>query len=244
MKGVIKSIAPNIEIVDITHDLNAFEIAEAAFTFSQAWPYFPKKTIHVAVVDPGVGSARRPILVEAAGQYFIGPDNGILTSAIETAKSKTRHITNAKLFRPDVSKTFHGRDVFAPCAAHLATATPPAKFGRLIEDALRLNTGKVAQTSKRQWSGVIQKIDRFGNCITNFDVREFPWIATNPFVFTIGFEHVAQLAANYAACQYGEYYAIAGSSGFYEIILREAHAGKKLGVAAGAPVELMGWAVE
>lgn len=244
MKGVIKSIAPNAEIIDVTHDLNAYEIAEAAFTFSQAWPCFPKKTIHVAIVDPGVGSARRPILVEAAGQFFIGPDNGILTSAIEAAKSKSRHITNTKLFRAEVSQTFHGRDVFAPCAAQLAKAVPPAKFGRLIEDALRLNTGKVTQTSKRQWSGVIQKIDRFGNCITNFHVREFPWIATNPFVFTIGFEHVAQLAANYAACQYGEFYAIAGSSGFYEIILREAHAGKKLGVAAGAPVELMGWAKE
>jgi len=150
MKGVIKSIAPNAEIIDITHDLNAYEIAEAAFTFSQAWPCFPKKTIHVAVVDPGVGSARRPILVEAAGQYFIGPDNGLLTSAIESAKSKARHITNTKLFRAEMSNTFHGRDVFAPCAAHLAATTPAAKFGKLIEDALRLNTGKVTQTSKRQ----------------------------------------------------------------------------------------------
>jgi S-adenosylmethionine hydrolase len=244
MKGVIKSIAPRAEIIDITHELSAYEIAEAAFTFSQAWRYFPRKTIHVAIVDPGVGSARRPILVEAAGQYFIGPDNGILTSALEAAKSKARHITNTKLFRPEVSQTFHGRDVFAPCAAHLVQGVPPAKFGKLVGDALRLNTGKVTQTSKRQWSGVIQKIDRFGNCITNFQVREFPWIATNPFVFTIGFEHVAQHAATYAGCQYGEYYAIAGSSGYYEIVLREAHAGKKLGVAAGAPVELMGWAKE
>lgn len=244
MKGVIKSICPAAEIVDITHDLNPYEVTEAAFTFGEAWRWFPKGTIHVAVVDPGVGSARRPILVEAAGQYFVGPDNGLFTSALQTPKAKARAITAAKYFLPAVSRTFHGRDIFAPCGAHLAAGVRPAAFGKLVIDALRLRMDKPTQTSKRQWTGTILKIDRFGNVITNFRMADFPWIATNPFVFTVGFEQLAELAQTYAQCEYGELYAVEGSSGYIEIVMREASAAKRLGVAAGAPVDLMGWAKE
>lgn len=244
MKGVILGICPSARLVDITHELRPFEIAEAAFTFGEAWRWFPKGTIHVAVVDPGVGSSRRPILVEAAGQYFIAPDNGLLTSALETPKAKAREITAREYALPAVSTTFHGRDIFAPAAAHLAAGIRPAAFGKLVSDALRLRLDKPTQTSKRQWTGLIQKVDRFGNIITNFRLSDFPWLATNPFVFTVGFEQLAALAANYATCEYGELYAIPGSSGFIEIILREASAAKRLGVASGAPVDLMGWANE
>lgn len=244
MKGVILGICPNAELVDITHELRPFDVTEAAFTFGEAWPWFPKGTVHVAIVDPGVGSSRRPILAEAAGQFFIGPDNGILTSALSAPKAKARAITASKYFLPQVSATFHGRDVFAPCAAHLAAGVRPAAFGKPVIDALRLKLDKPSQTSKRQWTGTILKIDRFGNVITNFRLSDFPWIATNPFVFTVGFEQVAVLASHYEQCAYGDLYAIAGSSGYIEIVLREAHAGRKLGVAAGAPVDLMGWAKE
>jgi len=134
--------------------------------------------------------------------------------------------------------------VFAPAAAHRAAGKPAAWFGPLVKDALRLSIGKPIQTSKRQWSGSILRIDRFGNCITNFHERDFAWIRENPFVFTIGFEPVASLATHYAECGYGDFHAVIGSSGYVEIVLREANAGKKLGVAAGAPVELMGWAKE
>jgi S-adenosyl-L-methionine hydrolase (adenosine-forming) len=244
MKGVIYGICPAAEIVDVTHELRAYEVTEAAFTFGEAWRWFPEGTIHVVVVDPGVGSARRPILVEASGQYFVGPDNGVLTSALSMEKAKARTITASKYFLPSVSATFHGRDVFAPCAAHLAAGVKPASFGKLVIDALRLKLDKPTQTSKRQWTGTILKIDRFGNVITNFRLSDFPWVATNPFVFTVGFEQVALLVDHYAQCEYGELYAVTGSSGYIEIVMREAHAGKKLGVAAGAPVELMGWARE
>jgi len=244
MKGVILGICPNAEIVDVTHELRPFEVTEAAFTFGEAWKWFPAGTIHVAVVDPGVGSARRPILVGAARQFFIGPDNGILTSALSVENAKTREITNSRYFLFDVSKTFHGRDIFAPCAAHLAAGVRPSTFGKLVIDALRLRLDKPSQTSKRQWTGTILKVDRFGNVITNFKLSDFPWVATNPFVFTVGFEQVATLATHYEQCGYGELFAIAGSSGYIEIVLREANAAKKLGVAAGAPVELMGWAKE
>lgn len=244
MKGVIKTICPAAEIIDITHELNPYEVTEACFTFGEAWRWFPKGTVHVAVVDPGVGSARRPILVEAAGQYFVGPDNGLLTTALETPKAKARAITAAKYFLPEVSNTFHGRDIFAPCGAHLAAGVRPAAFGKLVIDALRLRREKPVQVSKRQWSGTILKVDRFGNVITSFRLADFPWIATNPMAFTVGFEQVTQTAAHYTQCEYGELYAVAGSSGYVEIVLREASAAKRLGVVAGAPVDLMGWAKE
>ncbi|MFN0104733.1 MAG: S-adenosyl-l-methionine hydroxide adenosyltransferase family protein [Bryobacteraceae bacterium] len=242
MKGVIFGICPGAEIVDVTHELRPFEVTEAAFTFGEAWRWFPKGTIHAAIVDPGVGSARRPVLVEAAAQYFVGPDNGILTSALSEPKAKAREMTASKYFLPQVSSTFHGRDVFAPCAAHLASGARPASFGKLVIDALRLKIDKPSQTSKRQWTGTILKIDRFGNVITSFRLSDFPWLETNPFVFTVGFEQVALLASHYAQCEYGELYAVTGSSGYIEIVLREANAAKKMGVAAGAPVELTGWA--
>src|ERR1700680_1803771 len=142
MQGVILGIAPTARIVDISHDVQPFEITDGAFTIAQAYPYFPTKTIHVVVVDPGVGSARRPLLAEMGGQYFIAPDNGLLSMifARESARGqvKVRHITNERYFLKPLSRTFHGRDVFAPVAAHLASGIPPAKFGARIEDHLRL----------------------------------------------------------------------------------------------------------
>lgn len=242
MKGVILGICPDASIIDITHELRPYEITEAAFTFGEAWRWFPKGTVHIVVVDPGVGSARRALLAEAGGQYFIGPDNGVLTSALNEPKAKAREVTARRYFLPEVSATFHGRDIFAPCAAHLAAGSKPGSFGKLVIDALRLKMDKPTQTSKRQWTGTILKIDRFGNVITNFRLGDFPWIATNPFVFTVGFEQVGVLAPHFAACPYGEYCVVAGSSGYMEIVLREASAAKSLGVAAGAPVELTGWA--
>jgi S-adenosylmethionine hydrolase len=244
MKGVIKTICPAAELIDITHDLTPFAIEEAAFTIGQSWRWFPKGTIHLAVVDPGVGSARRPILVQTAGHSFIGPDNGIFTDPLNSPGAKARVLTQRKYMLPQSSNTFHGRDLFAPCAAHLAAGVKASAFGALIKDALRLRMESPQQTSKRQWSGVVSKVDRFGNCITNFRIAEFPWIATNPFVFAIGFEQVSRFAQHYAECEYGEWYAITGSSGFVEIVLREANAAKKLGIVSGAPVELTGWARE
>ena len=127
MKGVILGICPEAQIVDISHDVTPFEIAEGAYLIAQAWRYFLKKTVHVVVVDPGVGTARRPILVEAGGQYFIGPDNGVLSMVYLQEKSNVRLISNEKYFRHPVSKTFHGRDIFAPVAAHLAGGIPAAR---------------------------------------------------------------------------------------------------------------------
>src|SRR5665213_1512801 len=140
MKGVIATIAPSARVVDITHHIAPFNILEGAFTISEAAAYFPKGTIHVVVVDPGVGTVRRAILAEAAGQFFIAPDNGVLTMVYEnTAKPpKVRVITNPQLALKNVSRTFHGRDIFAPAAAHLARGAKPAQFGKLINDTIRI----------------------------------------------------------------------------------------------------------
>src|SRR5580698_8876197 len=137
MKGVILGISPRAQIVDITHEIAPQDVSEAAFVIAQAWRYFPKGTIHVVVVDPGVGSARRAILCEAEGQFFIAPDNGVLSMVYDSARCKVREITNSKLFLKKVSKTFHGRDVFAPSAAHLSKGLAPAKFGEIIHDPVR-----------------------------------------------------------------------------------------------------------
>src|SRR5690349_13001778 len=167
MKGVILSIAPGAQIVDITHEVGAYEIAEAAFVLAQSYRYFPKKTVHVAVIDPGVGSLRRPILLESEGQMFVAPDNGVL-AMVYAEKPRVRVISNTRYFRQPVSRTFHGRDIFAPVAAHLARGLAPAKIGPRVADFLWSNFGSPQRTGKHTWTGLILKIDHFGNVITNF----------------------------------------------------------------------------
>ncbi len=239
MKGVILGIQPNAQIVDISHDVPAFSVPEAGFLIAEAYRWFPKRTVHVVVVDPGVGSARRPILVEAAGQLFLGPDNGVFSMirAFEP-KNKVREITNPKLMLPHVSRTFHGRDLFAPVAARLTKGVLPTQVGKLIHDALQLRLALPEQTNKRTWTGAIIKVDRFGNLITNFRIPGFERIRTNPFEVAIGFEKIHRLALHYAECPPGEPFVIEGSSGYLEICVNQGNAAKQLGCSAGAPVEL------
>ncbi len=237
MKGVILGICPAARIVDITHECHAYDVSEAAFTVAQAYRHFPKKTVHVVVVDPGVGTTRRPILVEAAGQFFVGPDNGVFAFVLSGEKHKVRAITNAKYFLQPVSQTFHGRDVFAPVAAHLAKGVAAAQMGKPIDDYLRPHSVKPERTARRGWTGSILKVDRFGNLVTNFLASEFPAVA-GAFGMTVGLQSVSRLAANYEQFGPGEVFAIVGSSGYLEISARQASAAKILGVAAGAPIEL------
>ena len=241
MKGVILSIHPQAEIIDITHEVSPWEIVEGAFVLDQASRWFPRKTVHVVVVDPGVGTARRPILVEAGGQYFLAPDNGVLTMVVSRGPHKARVITAAKYFLKPVSQTFHGRDIFAPCAAHLALGARPAQFGKLIVDHLRLNLGKPSRTGKRTWTGAILKIDRFGNLITNFHIDDFSEHLKRPFEMAVGLEKITQVSASYGARTPGELFLIAGSSGYLEVSANQASAAKKLGCGAGAPAELTVW---
>ena len=238
MKGVILSIAPRVRILDITHEITPYELNEAAFVLAQAWHWFPRGTIHIAVVDPGVGSARRPILVEAAGHRFIGPDNGVFTMIYKAAPHKVREITNSKLMLPHVSRTFHGRDVFAPAAAHLAKRTPPARFGKLVHDFVRSASLAPAQSDAQVWTGRVLKVDRFGNLITNFHIDRLPELRTRPFELRAGGQRIARLALNYAETEIGEVFTIIGSSGYLEVSANQDSAARQLGCRVGAAVDL------
>jgi len=239
LKGVILGICPEAQIVDISHEIRAFEISEGAFVIAQSYPYYAKGTVHVVVVDPGVGTARRPILVEAAGQYFIGPDNGVLSMVYGQEKHRVRSITAAKYFRHPLSTTFHGRDLFAPVAAHLAAGVRPADFGKAIDDYLKLALDRPTRSGKRAWAGTILKIDRFGNLITNFHVRDFEHVRSRPFEVSVGTRRLSRLAIRYAEVAEPDPFVIVGSSGYLEIACNQASAARTLGCAVGAPVELI-----
>jgi len=229
MKGMILTLAPRARIVDITHEITPFDVNEAEFVIAQAWNWFPKGSVHVVVVDPGVGSERRPILVEAGGQFFVGPDNGVFSMIYAVAKHKVRVISNPRIMCREISRTFHGRDIFAPAAAHLALKTPPARFGKLVTDFVR---------SPLAGPGVVLKVDRFGNLITNFHVDHYSGIKTRPFELRIAGEKIRRLALNYSETEIGEIFVIVGSSGYLEIAANQEKAAKKLGCGHGTPVEL------
>jgi len=238
MKGVILGICPEAQIVDISHEVDQYGIIEGAFLVAQAYRYFPRGTVHVVVIDPGVGTSRRPILVEAAGQRFVAPDNGVLSMIYAREKHKVRWITSEKYFLKPVSQTFHGRDIFAPVGAHLAKGIAPAKMGKAIGDYMRLHFEKPVRTARRGWTGAVLKIDRFGNLVTNFPAGEFPDLEKRPFEISVGLETVGRLARNYAECGPGELFVIVGSSGYLEVSSSQASAAKMLGCGVGAPVEL------
>lgn len=244
MKGVIAGIAPAAQVVDISHGVQPYDIVDGAFTIAQAYRYFPKKTIHVVVVDPGVGSTRRPLLAETAGQYFVAPDNGVLSMVFSReelaggARARVRHVTAEKYFLRPVSRTFHGRDVFSPVAAHLAAGIKPAQFGKRIEDYLRGNFDKPIQVAKHCWRGTVIKADHFGNLATNFHIDQFPDIRTRAFSLQVGPQTITRLALTFSECAPGELFAVVGSSGYLELAASEASAAQMLGCGAGAPVEL------
>jgi S-adenosyl-L-methionine hydrolase (adenosine-forming) len=242
MKGVILGIAPKARIVDITHEVPPYSVSAGALEIAQAWKYFPKGTIHVVVIDPGVGTDRRPLLAEAGGHYFIAPDNGVLSMIFEANSGKNSHkvrvISNANLMLKTISRTFHGRDVFAPAAAHLAAGKKPALFGKLIQDYARGSVDAPSKVAKHRWTGTVLKIDRFGNLITNFHVDHFSDIKTRPFEMRVGKAKIHRLALNYAETDLGELFVIVGSSGYLEIGANQLSAAQKLGCSAGTPLDL------
>ena len=237
MKGVISGICPDASIVDISHEVHPYEIPQGAYLLAQAYACFPPRTVHVVVVDPGVGTSRRPIMAEAARQYFVAPDNGVL-SMIYTRepRHKVRAITAERYFRKPVSQTFHGRDIFSPSAAHLAAGVTPAKFGKLIQDYHRGGFERPVHTGKRMWMGSVLHIDHFGNVVTNFRADDLPaW----SFQFVMSPYQIYEQAHSYAGCAPGELFWIAGSGGYVEISLNQASAAKLIGCGVGAPVELV-----
>lgn len=225
VKGAILSVNSSVVIADITHEILPQDIAAGAFTLLAAYKTFPAGTIHVAVVDPGVGSARRPIIVSANEQFFVGPDNGLFTYINDREPShRTFHITSDLYFRPDPSSTFHGRDIFAPVAGALSQGVAPEEFGAEITDEVRLPP---LQAPLR-----IIHIDRFGNCITNI-MRELMQSETN---LAINGRTISEFRRFYGAGDKESLFAIWGSAGFLEISVNGGSAAKVLGAKRGDEV--------
>lgn len=239
MKGVILSIRPDAQLVDVTHEIQPYKILDAAFTLSQSWPYFPAGSIHVVVVDPGVGSSRRALVAEAGGHLFVAPDNGVLTLVRQaTGDFRAWEISAERFFRHPVSRTFHGRDIFAPVAAHLARGVAGAEMGTEVDDPVMLPIGEPVETGPEIWTGIVLRIDRFGNVVTNFAWDRFSWIARKSFEINAGEGSVRLYCADYSSCATGELFAIAGSSGYLEISANQTHAATLLGIASADPVRL------
>ena len=237
MKGVILGIAPNAQLVDVTHEIGSYDILGAALLIDSSYRYFPEGTIHVIVVDPGVGSERRPMAAAANGHIFVAPDNGVLSLVLKgestTPIPAAYHITNESLFRSPVSNTFHGRDIFAPVAAHLARGAPIESVGPRIVDFLRKPLPEPRPQGNRL-AGVILRIDKFGNIITNLRRENL----SSDFSIKIAGLSITRLCSSFSEAESGEFFAIEGSTGFLELALNRGSAAEKLNVEPGEEIEL------
>ena len=240
MKGVILSINPEVQIVDITHNVIAHDVLDGALTIGQAYKYFPSKTIHVVVIDPGVGTARRPVLVASDQHYFVAPDNGVLSSVYDQTEALyVWNIISEHYFRQPVSKTFHGRDVFAPVAAWLSKSWQTSAFGEQITDFVRFAIPKPKATGNTV-KGVVLRVDHFGNLITNVTAADVPALAAPDGKVSIraGNATVTKVASTFAESPAGEPVGIVGSSGYLEIAVNKGNASRALGIARGAEVTI------
>ena len=240
VKGVILKINPDATIVDITHNVTAFDLLDGALAIGAAYSYFPARTIHVVVVDPGVGTERRPLLVTAENQFFVAPDNGVLSVIYEREQNVVvRHATAEHYFLQPISNTFHGRDIFAPIAAWLSKTGQPGSMGEQINDFKRfaLPRPKAAEGAVK---GIVMRVDNFGNLITNFRREDLPEAAPHngSIGLQLGNQQVSRLVSTFAQGNAGEAIAYLGSSGYIEIGINKGNASRTLGIGRGTPVTL------
>ncbi len=226
MKGVLLSLNPNIKIIDISHQVAPQNILEGAFLLKTTFSYFPKGTIHVAVVDPGVGTSRKALLIETENYFFVGPDNGIFSPTLRTETIKNIiEIKNSEYFLKNVSITFHGRDIFAPVAGHLANGIKPQQFGPTRNSYVPLSFPPLLKSSENIEAQVIYT-DNFGNLITN--IRKTDLDLKKKYEIAVGQEKILGLSRTYFDKNKGECVALIGSSGFLEIAIVEGSAYEKL----------------
>ena len=240
MKGAILKINPEAQIVDITHNIAPFDLLDGALAIASAYPYFPPRTIHVVVVDPGVGTERRPLLVSGQNQYFLAPDNGVLSGIYEREHPVlVRDITSEHYFLQPVSKTFHGRDIFAPVAAWLSKSWQPGSMGEEITDFKKFAMPRPKQADGL-WKGVVLKVDAFGNLVTNFRAEDLSpdALEKGEISLQVGNHAVTRLVPTFANGNAGEAIAYIGSNGYLEIAVNKGSAAKTLGLARGTAVLL------
>lgn len=237
MKGVILEINPEATIVDVTHAVAPFNCYEGALTISNAYSYFPRGTIHVAVVDPGVGSERKPILVASPDYTFVGPDNGIFGLLYpQLKKHRVYELTNTRFFRKTVSATFHGRDIFAPVAAYLAKGVSPSEMGREIDDYQTMAI-PVPEIGEMTIKGTILSFDGFGNAITNIACIHLERLGgQSDLKVKAGGTVISGISRNYHQVKKGVPLALLGSSDLLEISLCEGNARLTLGLKEGIEV--------
>jgi len=243
MKGVILDIVPEAQIVDICHSVQAFDVLDGALTISQAYSYFPNRTVHVVVIDPGVGTARRPIVASSDKYHFVAPDNGVLSLVYaREQRIHVRHITSEHYFLQPVSNTFHARDIFSPVAAYLAKEVDSLKFGEEVEDYVRFSAPKPKAVDENRLRGVVLKIDRFGNLVTNISPQDAPMLfgaAGKAFKIVVGSREITEIHSAYAEGAPGEVFGVLGSMGFLEIAANRGAAAQLTGASKGSDVTIV-----
>jgi S-adenosyl-L-methionine hydrolase (adenosine-forming) len=255
MKGVMRSIAPEAMFIDVSHTITPQGVRQAAFALMNAYRYFPQGTVFLVVVDPGVGSTRKPIAVRAGDYTFVAPDNGVLSYGLAHFQAFTAYeLTNTQYQLPEVSRTFHGRDIFAPAAAYIASGIAPSAFGPVLETTVNLPS-PMLDVDKATVKGEVVHVDRFGNIITS--IGHLNWMNAERLTLSPAFGELpdvpiiapeAQTNINdhvltgihqaYSDVRRGELVVISGSSGFLEISVNQGYAAQRLDVTVGDRVEL------
>ncbi len=240
MKGVIWSIAPQAEIADLAHDIPPQDVLAAALTLGRTVPYFPAETIFVAVVDPGVGTPRRPLAARLGAHLFVAPDNGLLTLVEQAAETRSQpaewvHLDQPQYWLPQVSRTFHGRDIFAPVGAHLANGVALARLGTPIRDPMRLHLPEARPTA-HGWQGAVIHVDHFGNLATNLRPEHLP--ETGEVEILIRGERLAGVAQAFGQKPPGALTALIDSAGALSIAVVNGSAAQRLRAEVGEIVEI------
>lgn len=239
MKGVILQRAPGATILDVTHMIQPHDVVHGAFILRQVFEHFPVGSIHIAVVDPGVGTQRRILAARYSGQTVLAPDNGLLTFVHrDFILEELRSVENQRLFRDEVSRTFHGRDVFAPVAGHLALGMPLDKLGPVVRELQLLNIEKPKRLEQGAVEGQILYIDHFGNCISNISANDLS-LAKAPaerLSVQVGPLRVGRLHRSYGDVSPGEIVAVIGSTGMLEIAVNQGNAAAHLRASPGTLV--------
>ena len=240
MKGVIIGRCPTAQLIDITHQIEPFSLYAGAYAIAQAAPYFPAGSLHVVVIDPGVGSARKPLLIEASGQLFIAPDNGVLSLILARDRdARVREISDRDLWLPSPSSTFHGRDVFAPVAGSLASRQiATADVGPMFHQPAILADLDPVKAEEFRWRGVVLSVDHFGNVITNFASVDFRGALVGGFALKAGLGVVSETRETFSGSNPGMCFVYSGSSGYLELGINQASAAETLAVRPGDSLTL------
>ena len=240
MKGVIWSIAPGVQIADLTHEISPQNVLEGALSIAEAVPFFPAGTEHICVVDPGVGTARRPMAAFIDGQYFVGPDNGLFSLLIDKGKDLTTppvyiELNKPRFWLPQVSRSFHGRDIFAPMAAYLASGMSIEEMGDPFENPTCISIPAPIKTAEG-WQGQIMKVDHFGNLVTNLTQQQLP--ASGGVILHVGTTAITDFVTTFGTRPQGSLVSMIDSSGHLAISVVNGSAKELLGVITGESVKI------